>query len=44
VVALEDAVGALVTQTLHEDGRIDDVGEEYRGDRSPGGLGHGGAL
>src|SRR5262249_51763577 len=33
MVALEDALGALVTQPLHEDGRVDDVGEEDRRDR-----------
>src|SRR5262249_30508332 len=33
VMALEDALGSLVTQTLHQDGRVDDVGEEDGRDR-----------
>src|SRR5262249_58237487 len=33
MVVLEDALGALVTQPLHEGGRVDDVGEEDRRDR-----------
>ena len=41
VVALEDALRALVTQPLHEDCRIDDVREEDRRDRSACDIGHG---
>ena len=39
-VALEDALGPLVAQALHEDGRVDDVGEQDGRDRPSCQLGH----